>query len=99
FCPTYITGRYYSRIHLVDINSHPVVKNIALAFKILATSFNTVTDDAPVQLVYIFKALFQQIGRCLFTFDTTGTIGQYLFILQVLQLLHLAGKIPKVVNI
>ena len=59
---------------------------------VMTMKFKEPMDDAE-SMVDIFKTLIQQISRCLFTFDTTRTIGNDLFTFQVFDFLHVVRQI------
>jgi len=94
-----VAGRHDGGVDLVDGHRDAVVKDVAFAFKIFPTHFHAVLDDAPMQLVHIFKSLFQQVGRGFFTLDSSGAVGEYFFVFEVGQFFDALGKLPEVVDV
>jgi hypothetical protein len=49
-------------IDRIYLDRDAVVKDVAFAFKVFAPCFHAVLDDASVELIHIFKTLFQEVG-------------------------------------
>src|SRR5690606_35621746 len=86
---TYVASRNYGWVYLIYICHYPVVKNVALAFEVFTSLFNSIFDYSSMLLIYIFESLFQQICTGFFALDASSAVGDHLLAFKVFQLIYL----------
>ena len=75
------------------INSHPLIKDKAIAVVVLAAAFLKVFQDAAIELMNLFEALHLHEGSGLLAADAAGAKHHDRLVLQLFgQLTHRIGK-------
>ena len=91
--------RNHRGVNPVYLHGHAVVEDVALAVEVLAARLEAVFDDAAVELVHVFKTLFQQVGTGFFALHPAGAIRQDFLVLELLEALHSLGEVSEVFHV